>query len=180
MSTIVIHPYSSMLSAYGMGLADIRTQKTISFREPLTSVTTDKLTSVIKNLQAGTAKEMLQQQVSHKQQSHLTTLFLRYSGTDTTLPVDFDSIEIMQGKFESAHQTLYGFMSPEKTIIIESINVETFGGGQKISEPVFEPADTNTVEANSTTHIFSVTHGWIAQSTSSNNSNRCTKSAGRR
>ena len=155
MSTIVIHPYASMLSAYGMGLADIRTQKTISFREPLTSGTTEKLTSTVENLQAGTAKEMLQQHVSHEQQTHLTTLFLRYSGTDTTLPVDYDSIEIMQDNFESAHQTLYGFTTPEKEIMIESINVETFGGGQKITEPVFEPADTNTVETNSTTRIFS-------------------------
>ncbi len=160
MRTIVIHPYASMLSAYGMGLADIHSQKTTSFREPMSSATTNKLASKVESLQAETTEQMLAQNVSKEQQTHHTTIFLRYAGTDTTLAVDYNAIETMQDDFEHAHKTLYGFHTPEKEIFIESISVETFGGGVLVAEQVYQPAETTSLTTSGTTQIFS-DNAWL-------------------
>ena len=60
---------------------------------------------------------------------------LRYAGTDSALPIPIASLRGMRALFEIAHQKRFGFISPEKDIEIEAIEVEGRGGGEPIVEP---------------------------------------------
>ena len=60
---------------------------------------------------------------------------LRYAGTDSALPIPLASLRGMRALFEIAHQKRFGFISPEKDIEIEAIEVEGRGGGEPIAEP---------------------------------------------
>ncbi len=118
---IFIHPYAGVLSAYGIGLADIRTTKVESVEMTLTAEIMPQLESLWESL-AG--------RVTKKRESNNTGLIikkvnLKYEGSNSTLTVDFDSdITVMQEDFAIEHKTRYGFLQPEKELVIESASVE--------------------------------------------------------
>lgn len=134
MKKIFLHPYAGVLSAYGMGLADIRATRVSAVEQPLTPATIPQLQQLMTSLitQAKTeltASEDSQEQIVRK-------LNLKYDGSNSTLSVDFASnITSMQQEFETEHKSRYGFIQTEKTIIIESATVELIQTMDTPSEP---------------------------------------------
>jgi 5-oxoprolinase (ATP-hydrolysing) len=126
---IFIHPYAGVLSAYGIGLADIRVTKVESVEMVLTPDIMPQLQSLLKSLEEKGKKnqeEGIKELVVRK-------LNLKYEGTDSTLTVYFNSnIAVMKKAFEAEHQTRYGFIQPEKELIVESASVELI---QKMATP---------------------------------------------
>ena len=61
---------------------------------------------------------------------------LRYDGTDNALVIDFGSMEELTERFETAHRQRYGFVTPEKTLIVEALSVEALGGATEIEDAV--------------------------------------------
>ena len=105
-----------MLSAYGIGLADIRTTKVESVEMALTPEVMPRLESLL---------ELLEARIETNSTEIVRKVNLKYAGTDSNLTVDFDSdLRVMQRDFATEHQTRYGFIQPEKELIIESITVE--------------------------------------------------------
>ena len=155
MQTIFIHPFASILSAYGMGLADIRSQRTETFQHVMAASSLAELQRAFARLQAHTANELSEQGITSDAQSDSAKVFLRYHGTDTTLPIGLGSIAQMKTEFEAVHLAQYGFISPEKDIVIESISMESAGGGQHIEEPVYPLTDNALPDAQENTQIFS-------------------------
>ena len=112
MKTIFIHPYAGVLSAYGMGLADVRSLREMGVEKPLTI-------DLIPQLQ--TLMDLL---VTEEGQV-IKKVNLKYEGTNSTLMIDFNlNEELMRSKFEIEHQTRYGFTQPQKALIVESVTVE--------------------------------------------------------
>jgi len=68
---------------------------------------------------------------------------LRYEGTDSPLIVDFGDQEMMVKAFEETHHQQYGFISPEKSHIVEAINVEVISGGTDVADPELEVGPSN-------------------------------------
>ena len=54
---------------------------------------------------------------------------LRYDGTDTALPVLLADAKGMRDTFETLHRQRFGFVSPEKRVVIAALEVEAAGGG---------------------------------------------------
>ncbi|MEZ5828280.1 MAG: hydantoinase B/oxoprolinase family protein [Hyphomicrobiales bacterium] len=80
---------------------------------------------------------------------------LRYAGTDSALPIPVGSLRGMRALFEIAHQQRFGFISPEKDIEIEAVEVEGVGGGALIEEQdVAAAADAKAPEPHTTADIF--------------------------
>lgn len=122
--TIFLHPYAGGLSAYGMGLADIRVIKESAIEKVLTQEVITELKQIINELEKEARKE-LDEHESIKRDKVITKVSLKYQGTDSTLLVDFaDDVKVMQKSFEEEHQLRYGFIQPQKMLIIESISVE--------------------------------------------------------
>ena len=156
MKTILIHPLSGILSAYGMGLADIRANRQRAIEEPMTPDHDMTWWQVMEELARENRLELSQQGIDPGETKTLTKAHLRYAGTDTAIAVDGSSLSYLPLKdnFEKAHKQRFGFITPEKQIVIEALEVETLGGGAKATEP---DHDTVSIPAEPTasTRFFS-------------------------
>ncbi len=118
---IFIHPYAGVLSAYGIGLADIRVTKIESVEMALTSEVIPQLQSLMDSL----AEKGRKEQEKGRKELVVRKVNLKYAGTDSTLTVDFNAdIALMQQDFAIEHNKRYGFIQPEKELIVESASVE--------------------------------------------------------
>jgi 5-oxoprolinase (ATP-hydrolysing) len=135
MPQILIHPLAGVLSAYGMGLANQSVMRQRSIELPLTEATLTTITTQLQDLeQAGTA-ELCSRVDGDIQLQVINNIHLRYQGTDSTLSVAFASIPQMMQQFETTHQQRYGFITPEKGVMVEAISVEVIS----IATPPEEP-----------------------------------------
>ena len=154
MTTVVVHPHSGILSAYGMGLADIRANRTQSVVQPLRAENLSDVANSIEALRATTFKELRDQGVpSDEIQTH-PRLHLRYEGTDSPISVDFADIGTMLTAFEDAHRKQFGFVFERKTVVIEAAEVEAVGGGATIEEPA-SAVEKYTAEAREEASFYS-------------------------
>ncbi|MFQ5534770.1 MAG: hydantoinase B/oxoprolinase family protein [Sphingomonadales bacterium] len=131
MSRIMIHPQAGVLSALGMGLADIRTIRERAVEAALEAALVPRLDTLYRELEAGALTAMADQGVTGEQTELLRRLQLRYDGTDTALLIDFAPLSAITADFEDAHRRRFGFIDPAKRLIVESISVEAVGGGAR-------------------------------------------------
>lgn len=131
MSQVFIHPYAGVLSAYGMGLADIRIMREQAVEAKLTDETVSELTWIFRNLVVEGKEELARQAVEGSQERGedeslmtLSRVHLRYEGTDSPLMVNFGDCQEMREQFEQAYQRRYGFIVENKTLIVEAASVE--------------------------------------------------------
>src|SRR5580693_5972554 len=88
MTNVLIHPLSSLLSAYGMGLADIRSVRQQAIEEPFGDKACKTLESVARRLARATIDEVTGQGVATNKITLHVRAHIRYAGTDTPLIVD--------------------------------------------------------------------------------------------
>ena len=137
---ILVHRYSSVLSAYGMALADVVDER----QEPDSKIWSDE----------GDAKEDLKKKMDDLKQKSKTALReqgfedisivfeeylnMRYRGTESALMVvkpekqdvqqDYDGDEWAFGKaFVKQHQQEFGFTLPDRDIIVDDVRVRGIG-----------------------------------------------------
>jgi 5-oxoprolinase (ATP-hydrolysing) len=134
MSRIFIHPFAGVLSAYGIGLADVRSLKEKAVEASLSNEST--LEQILAALDAESRSEIMAQGVSHDRIETLPKVRLRYQGTDSALTVDFDRAEAMRHQFEQIYQRRYGFSMPDKGLIVEAVSVEAIAHATPLSEPL--------------------------------------------
>jgi len=154
-NTIFLHPLSGVLSAYGMGLADIRTERQHVFEESLSSAIFSKVHSWVANLSESNVVDLLDQGVEHDDIKHQISGLVRYKGTDTTIKIPITNAQTMRSAFETTHQQRFGFIAPEKDVILELIIVESFGGSDSYVESVVEGVGCGDPVADATRKIFS-------------------------
>jgi len=87
MTAVLIHPFSSLLSAYGMGLADIRASRQQAIEAPLRPGVEATVVEVGAKLNAQAVDELSRQGISVARVRIEARAHLRYAGTDTALPV---------------------------------------------------------------------------------------------
>jgi 5-oxoprolinase (ATP-hydrolysing) len=88
MTSVLIHPFSSLLSAYGMGLADIRSVRQRAIEEPLSDKTRATLAGIAGELGRAVIAEVAGQGVAVEKIKGHVRAHIRYAGTDTALIVD--------------------------------------------------------------------------------------------
>jgi 5-oxoprolinase (ATP-hydrolysing) len=66
---------------------------------------------------------------------------LRYDGTDTPLAVPFGPLDEMRANFNAAHRRRFGFSTPERAIILESVTAEIVRRGEPVSASMRPPSD---------------------------------------
>ncbi len=88
MTSVLIHPFSSLLSAYGMGLADIRSVRQQAIEEPFGEDVRATLENAARKLAVAAAEEVAGQGVAPEKIKIHVRAHVRYAGTDTALIVD--------------------------------------------------------------------------------------------
>jgi 5-oxoprolinase (ATP-hydrolysing) len=134
MTSVLIHPFSSLLSAYGMGLADIRATRQQAIEEPLGGKALKTLSRLSKALGKAVKDEVASQGVPAKAIKVIARAHIRYAGTDTALVVTAGSLAAMTRAFEKAHKAQFGFIDRDKELVLEAVSVEAIGGGAKFRE----------------------------------------------
>ena len=142
MTRVLIHPYSSLLSAYGMGLADIRATRQQAIEEPLGDSALKALKEAGEKLSSETRAEVIGQGVPERDIAVHVRAHVRYAGTDTAITVPSAALAEMKTAFEIAHKSRFGFIDQSKQLVVEAVSVEAVGGGAKFSEPTAETTST--------------------------------------
>lgn len=145
MKKIFLHPFAGVLSAYGMGLADIRATKIIGVEQPLNESLIPQLEQLMASLETQSRRELNIEEIQF-QQEIIKKVNLKYAGTNSILTVDFTNVAGMREQFESEHKLRYGFMQSEKDLIIESISVEVIQKMDTPEEPLISRTRPENVE----------------------------------
>ncbi|MEC7574235.1 MAG: hydantoinase/oxoprolinase family protein, partial [Pseudomonadota bacterium] len=144
MTKVLIHPFAGVLSAYGMGLADIRSLRERAVEATLEDGAMADLNSMLDTLGAEATEELTRQGIDDAQIEVLRRAHLRYEGTDTPHLIDIGTPAEMQKRFEDAHRQRYGFIMPEKALIIEAAAVEVIGMMTDTEEKELDNENTAT------------------------------------
>ncbi|MGA8387448.1 MAG: hydantoinase/oxoprolinase family protein, partial [Pseudolabrys sp.] len=155
MTRVLIHPFSSLLSAYGMGLADIRATREQAIELPFGGKAFKAIARVGKLLGKVTKEEVEGQGVPSGKIKVFVRAHIRYAGTDTPLVVAAGSGAAMKRAFEKAHKARFGFIDRTKQIVIEAVSVEAVGGGAKFTEKAARRAGAALPKPALQTQFFS-------------------------
>jgi 5-oxoprolinase (ATP-hydrolysing) len=131
--SVLIHPLSGVLSAFGMGLAALSATRTRTVLKRLDDEGLAALAVIRAPLETETRQELMRQGIEAGKIAIGAQAHLRYAGTDSAPPIPLASLRGMRALFEIAHQQRFGFISPEKDIEIEAIEVEARGGGSDVA-----------------------------------------------
>ena len=143
-SNVMIHPYAGVLSAYGMGLAEIRSIREGHFEKNITNILDAE--NLIEILSSHAKKDLNDQDISDASIILLKNAFLHYKGSHQNLEIKFDTPENMRKSFEQEHKKRFGFFVQDREIFIEMLTVEAVG--KKTENYDFLNPNTSTTKAN--------------------------------
>ncbi len=126
-NSVLIHPLAGVLSAYGIGLADIRVMHEAAAGEILGPATMDGLKESLERLAAEARSALIKQGVDEARVTVARKVHIRYRGTDTALVVDFADRQGMIGDFEAQHRRRFGFVMAKRELVAEAVSVEGIG-----------------------------------------------------
>jgi 5-oxoprolinase (ATP-hydrolysing) len=134
MSTIFIHPFAGVLSAYGMGLADLRVIRELAVEQPLSAALVTELRERCSTLAAQASAEIAAQNVPPDRVRLSQKVHIKYTGADATTAVDFGTHDEILAAFEQAHRRQYGFIATGKAQIVEAISIEAIGTIEELTD----------------------------------------------
>ncbi|MDY6782749.1 MAG: hydantoinase B/oxoprolinase family protein [Cyanobacteriota bacterium] len=136
---ILIHPYAGVLSAYGIGLADVRVLREKAVEAQLTDELIPQLEAGLTELAAEGKAELERQEAENLERvTVLRKVRLKYEGTDSVLIVDFENATEMRQQFEELYRQRYGFAMQEKALVVEAISVELICPTHPAEEPIIQ------------------------------------------
>ncbi|KAH9055167.1 5-oxoprolinase [Lactarius deliciosus] len=161
--TVLIHRYSSILSAYGLALAD----RVCEVQEPASTFYTPEnvpaLSSRLDALADAALKELEKQGFPAERIRIERMLNMRFDGTDTALmvlPAASESGGDYLGAFHRAYRAEFGFLLDEARVVVDDIKVRGVGTTSDDSGPsVFdelEELQTSQVRRDSAAMRYSV------------------------
>lgn len=148
-SKIWLHPMAGVLSAYGMGLANIRVEKQRSLDIPFDANALIELQPAIDELRTQCNASLAAQEVPLQQRKFRTGLGLRLQGSDTILDVDYDNATNILRAFCAQYQDRFGTHADTEQLLIATLHVEGEGIEQVFAEPTISDS-AQAVAASST------------------------------
>ena len=164
MERILIHPLAGVLSAYGIGLADVKVIREESWLKPLG----EDIAKPLQSLERAATQSLLDQGVERDAIELHSRARLRYTGSDTTLELPLDTAKQMRSAFEKLHRARFGYVDEQAEVIVDALVVEGIGAsGSTLASPPSEPSSAEEIagpavitEATSTTVVEP---GWTAK-----------------
>ncbi|HRK63229.1 MAG TPA: hydantoinase B/oxoprolinase family protein, partial [Terricaulis sp.] len=124
--TVLLHPLAGVLSAWGMGLADVRAIVEETVEEKLDAASDLEPRRIA--LAERAAQQLLDQQTDTVDVQVVANL--KYEGADSTLPVPYGDAVALKRAFDAEHKKRFGFTDPARAIIIGSLTAEAVGHEQ--------------------------------------------------
>lgn len=154
MDTVFLHPLAGVLSAYGMGLADLRVLRERAIEAVLDDDAHKAMCRAFADLEAEARCELERQGVERADMTGTRTVFLKYQGSDTALPVDAADLDHLAQAFAAAHHARFGFVMDGRPLVVEAVGIEMAGGGEDLAEAEL-PSVTTQPDAMAQERFFS-------------------------
>jgi 5-oxoprolinase (ATP-hydrolysing) len=133
MTKVLIHPLAGVLSAFGIGLADIIAMREQAVEAPLTPGLIAGLPALLEPLEADARAQLAGQGVPASRITATYRAHLRYEGTDTAVIVPVGPLAEMTRAFEAEYARRFSFLMPAKPVIAEAISVEVTGAQEPLA-----------------------------------------------
>jgi 5-oxoprolinase (ATP-hydrolysing) len=129
MREVVLHPLAGVLSAYGMGIAEVRALREQSVERPLASLPGEPpvettLEQCIASLRAAALAELEEQGLGAAGVDVTASVHLRYQGSDTALEVPFAPVPEMEAAFRERYRERFGFLLEDRPLVAATCAVE--------------------------------------------------------
>src|SRR6266567_28339 len=124
MTQVLIHPLAGVLSALGLGLADVTAMRESAVEAPLTEALLPELGAVAGRLADDARAELAATGVDPGLASPVCRAHLKYEGTDTALAVPIGPAAGMIGDFEALYRQHFSFLMRDRPVIAEAVSVE--------------------------------------------------------
>jgi len=125
MRRVYIHPLAGVLSAYGMGLAQVRALREEAVEKRLEDGALTDIEEKCVRLGEHAVHELAEQGVAFERLEK--RVHLKYEGTDTSLAVPLGSIKQMREEFERLYRSRFSFLMPDRALVAEAVSVEAVG-----------------------------------------------------
>lgn len=152
METVLVHPYAGVLSAYGMGLAEIRSLRERQFEHPLSDIAGAQ--AALDAMGADAQAEVVSQGVTAAAIRLEARAHLRYRGSHQALEVDFGTESEMRIRFDATHKARFGFSAGDRELIFEALAVEAIGGASEVPDDPRPLTDTTPSPADRVQIVF--------------------------
>ena len=134
--TIFLHKQASLLSAFGIGLADKRYVAERSLDYELSKVSHSHVEqSLLELSQEHHPGKQSREELSDSQRVLFQRAHIKYAGSDTTLLIEWSDIEKIKQAFSKKHQQEFGFFHPDQQLWVESIQIEWVVRREVLAEP---------------------------------------------
>ncbi len=146
MERIFIHPFAGVLSAFGMGLADVRAMRERQFEKPISDTGASR---TLEDMALEAGKEVVDQGIKSTDITISKRVQIRPRDAQQSMEVAFGAASKMQADFVEAHRQRFGFVPETNDLIIDVLIVEAIGRtGEQVSLPDPELADLKKSEVS--------------------------------
>ncbi|KAH8901763.1 hypothetical protein GQ53DRAFT_851912 [Thozetella sp. PMI_491] len=162
-SRVIIHKYSSILSAYGMALADVVEEKQEPCSKAYESSTEAFFDERLDRLAKEATDALKAQGISDDRIEIEKFLNMRYQGSDSQLMIPASSASSSNGSSETGfladftriHMREFSFINPERKVIVDDVRVRASGSSYRVEERSYhedmQAPEVKTVEVNADT-----------------------------
>jgi 5-oxoprolinase (ATP-hydrolysing) len=184
MERILIHPLAGVLSAYGIGIAEVKAIRERSWLRPLS----EDFAGALAELEQQAREALINQRVPAERIELNRRARLRTAGSDTTIEIAIGDPEHMHSEFSDLHRRRFGYWDEGAEVIADALVVEAIGkpcpergggpakpmegangGGGSTVGPVHHPSDGSPRSGEEPILIFDATSttvvepGWRAE-----------------
>ena len=133
MESIFIHPFAGVLSAFGMGLADVRALRERQFSGALDAADASE---ALAEIAESAREEVALQGIPAAQITVAQRVQVRPRGAQQSLEVPFGTPDEMRDAFVAAHKQRFGFTPDTADLIIDVLMAEAIGHtGENVTLP---------------------------------------------
>jgi len=156
MQSVLIHPFSGLLSAYGIGMSGVFASRQQGFIRPLMEDNAAEIRAAVDALCTPVFAELTAQGVPEDDVSWRPILHIRYDGTDTALPINYSGFSVADARkaFEADHKAQFGFTYPDRTLIIETVEIQGQDGRVAGRDETDRPLDASTPSSGEKRKLF--------------------------
>jgi 5-oxoprolinase (ATP-hydrolysing) len=163
MERILIHPLAGVLSAYGIGLADVKAIREQSWLKPLS----EDFSEGLRALEATARDALFEQGLEPERISLHRRARLRMPGSDMALEVDIEPVAAMRTKFQALHRQRFGYVEEKAEPVVDALVVEAVSSSSgREGESKLEEASNEVTEGPAmifdATSTTVVEPGWSA------------------
>jgi 5-oxoprolinase (ATP-hydrolysing) len=132
---VLVHPDASVLSALGIGLADVTRHRTAAVYQPLEEPSLARTRTILAELARQARADVQAEGVAAERIVAHRSLDLRYRGTDVPLTIAEPADGNFVAAFTAEHRRLYGYVHAGRPLEIVAARVQAVGKAETVLPP---------------------------------------------